>query len=252
MSGPPFTYKMVVAYDGTDYSGWQVQPNGISVQAVLQGQMKILLRHELAIVGSGRTDAGVHALGQVAHFYSPETLDPHRFPYSLNATLPKDIRVKSIELEHADFHARYSAKSKTYYYHLYLDQVQNPLRRLYSLHVRHRTDKELLKEASRLFVGTHDFTAFANSATEGSAAKNAVRTLYRLDVVEEEGGVRLELEADGFLYKMVRNIVGTLLEVASGKRALSEVEAILASRDRRRAGLAVPPHGLFLAQVDYK
>jgi tRNA pseudouridine38-40 synthase len=246
-----FAYKLIIAYDGTHYSGWQVQPNGISIQETLQNVMKTILPFAPQVTGSGRTDAGVHALGQVAHFHSPTEIDLHRFQHSLNALLPPDIRILQIEPVSLDFHARYSAVKKTYHYHLWLDRVQNPFQRAYSLHVRHRVDLSLLREAAAQLVGEHDFTSFANSATEGSAAHDAVRTLFRADVLEQEGGVRIELEANGFLYKMVRNIVGTLLEVAAGKRDVSNIAHLLQARDRRLAGTAVEPKGLFLAQVDY-
>jgi tRNA pseudouridine38-40 synthase len=246
-----YNYKLTIAYDGTVYCGWQVQPNGIAIQEVLQKHISTILRAEVALIGSGRTDAGVHALGQVAHFHFPQPIDLYRFHGSLNGLLPADIRVKSIDAAAPDFHARYSAIGKTYHYHLHLDRVQNPFLRLYSLHVREKISLPLLKEAAKHFVGTHDFTSFANEAHTGCAAHDAVRTMRRLDIVDEEGGVRLEFEADGFLYKMVRTIVGTLLEIAAGKHSIEDILEIFASKDRRRAGKAVAPHGLFLVKVDY-
>lgn len=247
-----FNYKLLIAYDGTAYCGWQVQPNGLSIQEIIQKAIATILRCDVTLIGSGRTDAGVHALGQVAHFHSPIPLDLYRFYGSINGLLPSDIRIKEICEVPLEFHSQYSAKTKTYYYHLYLERVQDPFRRHYSLHVREKIDLSLLKKAAKCFLGTHDFTSFANEAHRGSAANDPIRTLQRIDIIEEAGGVRLELQADGFLYKMVRNIVGTLLEVASGKRCIEEIEAIFAAKDRRRAGKAVPPHALFLASVDYE
>lgn len=244
-------YKLSLAYDGTHYCGWQIQPNGVSIQSKIHEALHIALKSPLFVVGSGRTDAGVHALAQVAHFEHAEEVDTYRLLAALNGLLPVDIRIKSIEQVPLDFHAQYSAIAKTYHYHLYLEQVMDPFRRLYTYQVRRKIDLKLLQKAAQRFIGTHDYTTFANEAHAGSASRDPVRTLKRLDVIPEEGGIRLEFEADGFLYKMVRNIVGTLLEVASGKRALYEIETLFAAKDRRKAGRAVPPQGLFLVKVDY-
>lgn len=253
MNEPPLkNYKMTIAYDGTLYSGWQVQPNAVSIQSLLQDAIKTILRMDVTIIGSGRTDAGVHALGQTAHFKFPGDIDFFRFRGSLNGLLPRDIRVLHVEQVPLDFHAQYSAVGKTYYYHVHLNPVQNPFGRLYSLHVREKMNCDLLQKAAQYFVGEHDFTSFANEAHMGSAAKDPVRTIKRLDFIQEEGGFRLEFEADGFLYKMVRNIVGTLLEVSTGKRQIEEIPRIFEARDRRQAGQAAPPHGLFLVKVDYE
>lgn len=245
------TYKMLIAYDGTNYCGWQVQPNGISIQELIQKAMSVILRQEVTIVASGRTDAGVHARGQVAHFHSDVPFDLYRFHGSLNALLPVDIRILAIVEAPAHFHAQYSPIGKIYYYHLHLDRVQDPFRRLYSLHVREQISLDLLQEAAKVFIGTHDFTSFANEAHLGSASRDPVRTLRRLDIIDQPGGVRLEFEADGFLYKMVRNIVGTLVEAAAGKHTVPDLNVMLAAKDRKKAGQAAPPHGLFLMHVIY-
>lgn len=244
-------YKLVIAYDGTHYSGWQVQPNGISIQQKLQEAISTFLRHDVTVVGSGRTDAGAHALGQVAHFKSHLLIDSPRFLHSINGILPIDIRIKSIEKVPLNFHARYDATGKIYHYFLHLDPIQNPFIRLYSLHVYEKIDLDLLKEGAQHFIGTHDFTAFANESHSGVAAYDPVRQLKRLDIVPIEGGLRLEYEADGFLYKMVRNITGTLLEVAQRQRLPNSIPHIFASKDRRLAGKAVPSHALFLVKVIY-
>lgn len=246
-----YNYKLKLAYEGTNYSGWQIQNNALTIQECVHKAIQTILRHPVNVIASGRTDTGVHAIGQVAHFKTDHDIDLYRFLGSVNGLLPRDIRVMNIEHTPLDFHAQISAVSKTYHYHLYLDPVQSPFRRLFSLHVRERLDLQLLKESAKLFEGTHDFTSFANEAHAGSASINPVRTIQRLDLVQEEAGVRLEFQADGFLYKMVRNIVGTLLEVSSGKRPLSDIPKILAACDRRLAGQAAPPHGLFLIYVEY-
>lgn len=244
-------YKMLVAYDGTDYGGWQIQPNAKTIQEVLQNAVQTITRHPVTVIGSGRTDAGVHATGQTANFTTPGELDLYRFLGSLNALLPHSIRILHIEKTESEFHSQYCAKGKIYHYHLWLDRVQDPFKRLYSYHVREKIDKGFLLEAARKFVGTHDFSAFANEAHRGVAAYDAIRTIVRVDVVPQEGGVRIEYEADGFLYKMVRNITGTLLEVAAGKRSLDDIERIFDTKDRREAGKTAPPHGLFLVKVLY-
>lgn len=248
---PEFYYKLTIAYDGTNYYGWQVQPNGLSIQEVIQNTMKIILRHPTKIVGSGRTDTGVHALGQVAHFHSPIAIDLHRFISSTNGLLPPDIRLLKIEEVDATFHARYSAIGKTYHYHLWTAPVIFPFQRLYHWHCRDRLDIPLLQKAAVCFIGTHDFKAFANSSHEGTASYDSVRTLSRLDVIEQQGGFRLEFEGNGFLYKMVRNIVGTLVEVARGKMSIEKIPAIIESQDRKKAASAAPALGLFLIEVRY-
>ena len=245
------TYKLTIAYDGTNYSGWQIQANATSIQSLIEEALKILLKEHVPLMGAGRTDAGVHAEAQVAHFYSDKTLDLLRIRASLNGLLPPDIRILSIELAPSGFHARYSATSKEYHYHLHLDRVQNPLKRLYSYHLLHHLDQTLLKEATHSFTGTHDFTSFTNQAHQGCAAKNAVRTIFRLGVIPEEGGVRLEFEGNGFLYKMVRNITGTLIDVACGKIPLEKIPDIFAAKDRCLSGRIAPAHGLFLKKISY-
>lgn len=242
-------YKLTISYDGTNYSGWQVQKNALSIQSVIQKALETFLRAPTFLTGSGRTDSGVHAKGQVAHFESPTSFEPKKLLFSLNGLLPRDIRIKKIEEVPPDFHARYSAKSKIYHYYLLLDPIADPFRLLYRHQVFGSFDKNLLIQGAQKFVGTHDFTSFAN--VKEDAGTDAIRTLYRLDVVEENGGLRLEFEGNGFLYKMVRNITGTLLDVARGKIEPEAISTILQARDRTKAGPAAPAHGLFLMQVNY-
>lgn len=244
-------YKMTLSYDGTQYGGWQVQPNTLSIQSLVEKALSIALRTPTKAYGSGRTDAGVHALGQTAHFTVSNSVDTLRLLGSLNGLLPQDIRVKSLEEVPLSFHARYSAKGKIYHYHLHLEQVEDPFKRLYTTLIRYPLDRALLKQACQLLIGTHDFTSFANEAHSGSAAKNPIRSLRRLDVIEEEGGIRLEFEADGFLYKMVRNITGTLLDVGRGKISPSTIVDILTAKDRKKSSAAASPQGLFLVTVLY-
>lgn len=244
-------YKMVIAYEGTRYSGWQVQPNGLSIQEVIQKAISISLRSPCDVTGAGRTDAGVHALGQVGHFVFPERIDTHIFLRSINGLLPPDIRIKSIEEVPQAFHARRSATGKIYHYHLHYAKIANPFTRLYSWHVLEKIDLSLLEAATLYFLGEHDFTSFANEAHKGCAAKDPVRTIQSIVLLPEEGAICLAFEGNGFLYKMVRNIVGTLVRVAMGKRPIESIPDIFAAKDRRLADQAAPPHGLFLKQVFY-
>jgi tRNA pseudouridine38-40 synthase len=244
-------YKMTIAYDGTNYGGWQVQPNAVSIQALIERALGIILRRPTSIIGSGRTDAGVHAVGQTAHFVTNRPIDISKTIASLNGMLSDEIRILEIVEVSLDFHARYSAISKTYHYRLHLDKVPDPFKIRYAYHVPHRVDLSLLKEAALPFIGTHDFTSFANETHRGTAAKDPVRTLRRLDVIQELGGARLEFEGEGFLYKMVRNIVGTLLDVCAGKINKNQISNILSAKDRKLAGRAAPPHGLYLIEVKY-
>lgn len=244
-------YKMVLMYDGTLFCGWQIQHQGISIQQTIEEAIQKITKEDVKVIGSGRTDAGVHALGQTAHFKIAKELDLYRFHYSLNALLPPEIRVKEISPAPLSFHAQYSAIRKTYRYHVSLSKTQSPFNRLYAWHFIGQADISLLKKAAGMFLGTHDFTSFANEAHRGSASKDPIRTLMRLDVVENGKEIALELEADGFLYKMVRNIVGTLFDAAIGRTPLDSIPDIFAAKDRRKAGAAAPPQGLFLLKVDY-
>ena len=244
-------YKLTLAYDGTNYCGWQVQTEKTSIQSLIQQALQTALRHPLNLTGSGRTDAGVHAQGQTAHFDTDLPFDPARLRLSLNALLPPDIRILLIEPAAPDFHARYSAQSKIYHYHLHLDRIANPFTRLYRWQIHKKLDLGLLKAAAATFLGTHDFTSFTNEPQRGSVVHDPIRTLTRLDLTPIPQGIRLEFQADGFLYKMVRNITGTLIECASNKIPPSQIPLILAAKDRRKAFMTAPPQGLFLVEVIY-
>ncbi|NGX50710.1 MAG: tRNA pseudouridine synthase A [Chlamydiae bacterium] len=241
-------YKMTISYDGTKYGGWQVQPNTLTIQALIQDALKTILRTHTPIIASGRTDAGVHALGQVAHFEADEELDRRSLLYSLNGILPRDIRIRDLVAVAETFHARFSSKKKIYHYHLNLSPVQNPFRYLYSTQMRAPLDLKLLEEALPAFQGTHDFSSLASA---GCGSKNPIKTLYRLDMILEPDGLRLEFEGDGFLYKMIRNIVGTLLEIAQNKSPMSVIPHLLTQKGRQRSGPTAPPKGLFLYKVEY-
>lgn len=245
----PFKYRLTIAYDGTRYSGWQIQPNSNSIQEMIEKALQTLFKRPIRLIAAGRTDAGVHALGQVAHFCLDLPFSCDRLSYALNGMLPHDIRIKECREAEPSFHAQYSALSKEYHYHLWLEKTVDPFYRLYRHHVcDSKFSFSQLQEALPYFIGTHDFATFANV---GGSVATTVRTLTRIELCPQEGGVRLEFEGEGFLYKMVRNIVGTLLEVATGRRRVEEIPHLFAAQDRRQAGPAAPPLGLFLAKVNY-
>ncbi|MBI3236763.1 MAG: tRNA pseudouridine(38-40) synthase TruA, partial [Chlamydiales bacterium] len=245
------TYKLTLSYDGRAYGGWQIQSNAVSIQALVEKALTTALRSPTALHGSSRTDSGVHALAQIAHFIHPIPIDTYRILHSLNGLLPKDIRILSLEESPSDFHARYDAKRKIYHYHLYLDPISDPFLEPYRYQVPHPIDIDLLQKAASFFIGTHDFTSFSHEASQGAASRNPIRTIYRLDLVPEPKGIRLEFEGDGFLYKMVRNIVGTLLDISHHKIPLKALPDIFAAKDRTKAGRTAPPHALFLVKVYY-
>lgn len=244
-------YKLTLCYDGTAYVGWQVQPKGLSIQEILQQKIEILTRHKINLSGSGRTDAGVHALGQTAHFETFLPVDPFRFLHSLNGMLPPDIRVLSIEKVPSNFHARYSATGKIYSYHLRINPLHDPFRRNYSWHLPFQNfSKEKLIKASLDLLGTHDFKGFASQGHQGVAAHDSIRTIHRIDFIEGDE-CQLIFEADGFLYKMVRNMVGTLADIARGNIPEDTIKKVLLEKDRKLAGQAAPAQGLFLVKVLY-
>ncbi len=244
-------YLLTIAYDGKAYSGWQRQELQPSIQSLIESALSTLLQTPTLIEGSGRTDAGVHALGQTAHFSCNRPINKKRILLSLNALLQKDIRILKLSEVPKTFHARYSASGKIYRYHLYVHPILPPFRHGFVTHIPYPLDRERLKKGCEQFIGTHNFSSFANRQHQGSAGKNAVRTIHRLEMQEKGDEIILEFEGDGFLYKMVRNIVGTLLLLATGKIKIDEIPRIFATEDRRKAGQAAPPEGLFLVSVIY-
>ena len=244
-------YLLTIAYDGSNYSGWQYQPNALSVQEVIETAFETVLKKPIRLLGSSRTDAGVHALDQKAQVVLEDPIDPKTLLYSLNGLLPADIRIKEMKKVSPDFLVRFNAKKKTYHYHLVCDLFGNPCKRSYAFHVPHRFDIDKVKEAIPYFIGTHNFKAFANESSKGAASTSPVKTIYDIKLVEEVGGYRLEFEGNGFLYKMVRNITGALIEVGTAKKKAGQIPLILEGKDRRQAGAAAPAHGLVLAKVFY-
>lgn len=246
---PQKTFKITVEYDGTDFHGWQRQKSDPTVQARIEAALLTMTGRSITVAGSGRTDAGVHALGQVASFTCETQLSDKALLHGLNALLPDSIVVrKCLQVEHG-FHARFSAAGKTYRYRILNRRSPSAIDRRYVWHVARPLDRNAMRAAIGRIVGTHDFSAFEAS---GSPRSHSTRTVARAVLREEEKRLLvLEIEADGFLRHMVRNIVGTLVDVGLGKTSVEQFEAILQSKDRSRAGVTAPPQGLFLVSVSY-
>jgi len=241
-------YRMTLAYDGTDYLGWQVQPQGVTIQSRLQEALANIAGETVSVVGAGRTDAGVHAQGQVAHCDLPTPVPPSGLLKGLNSMLPQDIRVLKVENAPADFHARYSARSKTYRYYLDRAPVASPFRCRFTLHHPYPLDVDAMGRAAERFQGRHDFESFRASSCE---AKTSERECTVSRFVEEGSEWVYEVAANGFLHHMVRNIMGTLLEVGRGKLAPDDIARLLEARDRTQAGPTAAARGLHLIRVDY-
>lgn len=245
------TFQVTLAYDGTDYIGWQRQASGTSIQGLLEDAVRALAGCDVPVTGAGRTDAGVHALGQVAAFTIERAIDPATVVRALNARLPADVRVLSARASAADFHPRFDARAKTYRYRIWNHDVVSPFERRYVWHVLHRLDVESMERAARMLEGCHDFASF--QAT-GADVSTTVREVTRSSVsrrVEQSALVIYEISGTGFLRHMVRNIVGSLVDVGRGRRSPEWMGVALASRDRTQAGGAAPASGLFLVSVDY-
>ncbi len=246
-----YNWRLDITYDGTHYSGWQIQPNATTVQELIQTAFRTLSRENNTLIGAGRTDQGVHAINQVAHSKTTEHVDCSHIHKCLNGLLPHDIRICNVSQVPLTFHAQIRAKSKLYHYYLCLDPFVSPFRRLYTLHMRKEIDIPLLQKAAQYFIGTHDFSSFANAQHIGSAGKNPVRTITSLDILPTQDGLCLAFEGPGFLYKMVRNITGLLLAVATKKYPLDAIPRILAAKDRRQAPAPAPAKALFLRHITY-
>ena len=241
-------YRLTVSYRGSRYSGWQRQPNALTVQEVLEDALSDLLGRETTVVGAGRTDAGVHARGQVVHLESPDDQVPGKLVHGVNRLLPPDVRVLDARAAGAGFHARKSAVSKAYSYRLVQAAVLSPLDSPFAIRVGSSLDLGAMRTATRHLVGRHDFTAFALA---GGAHRQPVREVFEADWRESGPELRFHIVGSGFLRGMVRSIVGTLLEVGQGRRAPESVERLLEGASRGEAGPTAPAHGLVLEWVRY-
>ena len=240
--------KLIVEYDGANYAGWQIQPNGLSIQQVLEDALAGMLGERVRVHSSGRTDAGVHALGMVAAFMTSRALPLRAFREGLNALLPADIAIREAEEAGPDFNPRFAARGKHYRYSIWNGARRSPLSRQYAWHVRNPLDLELMGRAARLFVGEHDFGAFR---TSGCAAKTTVRRIDAVEVGRDGGFVRIDVFGSGFLKNMVRLMVGTLVEVGHGQRPPEDIGPLLERQPGCRAGATAPSHGLCLVEVFY-
>ena len=241
--------KLTVSYDGTSYCGWQVQPNGISVQQVLEDALEKVAGVKIKTVGSGRTDAGVHAKGQVVDFETPfENIPAEKFYKALNVYLPSDVKVLSSERVDNDFSAIKSAKSKTYSYFCYISNVELPLKERYAVKIDGNIDVEKMKEVALILIGEHDFKCMCAS---GSCAKTTVRTIYSIDIDFNGQDLVFSVKGNGFLYNMVRIMVGTLIDAGKGKITVEQVKEMLTSGKRALGGKTLPAKGLCLMQVEY-
>jgi len=245
-------FRLTIAYDGTAYEGWQVQKTGTGVQEKVEAALAKLFPSRPRVHSSSRTDTGVHALGMVAHFEIPRTefkMPVRKLALAINAHLPEDIRVLSAARAPAKFHARFDAKGKQYRYFVWNHTAMNPLLRRTAWQVTRPLDLKAMRGAAPLFVGRHDFQSFAG--TRNYEMKSTVRTLARCEIKRNGPLLTFTIEGDGFLYKMCRGIVGTLVQVGLGKSPAIEIKSMLAKRDRRVAGMTAPAHGLVLWKVFY-
>lgn len=240
--------KLTIAYDGTNYCGWQVQPNGITVEEVVNKALGKLTGEEIAVIGASRTDSGVHALGNVAVFDSATSIPPERIAMALNQRLPDDIVVVQSEEVAPDFHPRYCDCEKTYEYHIINTKTPIPTKRLTNYFVSYDLDVSKMQQAADYLVGEHDFVSFCNVRTQ---VEDTVRTVTELEVLRQGEEITIRISGNGFLYNMVRIIVGTLIRVGRGFYTPENVKEILEAKDRKAAGVTAPAHGLMLVEIRY-
>lgn len=243
---------ITIEYFGKNFAGWQCQKDVVSVQGVLEEKLSKALNQTIKIYGSGRTDSGVHALGQAAHFFYDGSLPAFKIASAVNCLLPEDIRViNSVEIFDENFHAQYSAKTKTYMYKFYVSRTLSPMRHYTYAQIPcdiERLDFDKMKNAVIKLMGTHDFLGFSST---GSKIQNTVRTIYEADLVKENDEIILTIKGNGFLYNMVRIIAGTLVWIGLGRLEKDAIEKTLATKSRKNAGKTFPAHGLTLVKVEY-
>jgi tRNA pseudouridine38-40 synthase len=242
-------FKIIIEYDGTSYHGWQRQPNGPSIQQAIEDALQTMTRQNITLIGSGRTDAGVHALGQTANFKCETRLDPGELQKGLNSLLPGDIVIRQCQIAHQEFHARYDVQSKRYRYWILNSPLPTAIGRQYSWWVRSALDIPAMQEAADMIIGEHDFKAFeATGSPRGHTRRRVVQALWER---QTRGRITFDISADGFLRYMVRNIVGTLVWVGLHKITPARFQEVLNSMDRTHAGATAPARGLFLMEVSY-
>ncbi len=240
--------KLIIEYDGRDYNGWQKQPNHLNIQGEIEKAIQNVTREQVELIGSGRTDAGVHAFGQVANFKINSDFPIEKMATAINSQLKQSIRILKAEEVPLDFHSRYHCHKKTYSYIIDNSDQGTAIYRNITYHVSQPLDVEKMQKAVTYLVGEHDFASFKSS---GTSSKSSVRTIYQAQVLKEQERVLIMLTGNGFLYNMVRIIAGTLVQVGLGEISPEEVKNILEAKDRQKAGKTLPPQGLFLMNVDY-
>lgn len=242
--------KLVIEYDGKDFNGWQKQPNKLNIQGTIEQAIKIITGEDVDLTASGRTDAGVHAFGQVANFKTNSNIPIDKIVIALNSNLKKSIRIISAEEVDERFHSRLTCKKKSYRYVINNSEFSSAIYRNLETHIPQELDVEKMRVAAKYFEGEHDFKAFKSS---GTSSKNSVRIIYKADVIQMPNNrIYIELTGNGFLYNMVRIIAGTLVDVGIGKINPEDIKNIINSKDRNLAGKTLPPNGLFLVDVQYK
>jgi tRNA pseudouridine38-40 synthase len=241
-------YKCIVAYDGTNYAGFQLQENAYTIQEAIEHSLLHIHKEQVKIYASGRTDAGVHAKGQVFHFDSKLDIPNQKWTRAINSGLKPDIRIQETVEVPSDFHSRFDVQKKEYRYVIQQGRIVDPFRRLYSFHVPLKLDLPLMQEAATSFIGEHDFTAFSSIK---SVKENKVRTLYQLEVSSHKDEIVITCVGSGFLHSMVRMIVGTLVQVGQGKMPVKQIVEAIERKDRTLVGTTAPAQGLFLWRVSY-
>jgi tRNA pseudouridine38-40 synthase len=241
--------KLLIEYDGTNYQGWQVQPRGQTIQGTLEEKLRLLTGEPIQLIGSGRTDSGVHALGQVAHFKTQSQIDIGSIQRALNSLLPHDIVIQKIEEVEEGFHARRHSRSKVYEYRILNRNLRSVIHRGYVWHIPQKLNLMEMRKATKSLIGEHDFSSFRSV---GSPTKTAVRRVTRAEWKRgRDGLIRFEIEANGFLKQMVRAMVGTLVEIGKGRMNAVTFRKIMDAKDRKKAGPTAPAQGLFLKEVKY-
>ena len=241
--------KLTIEYDGKDFNGWQKQPTKLNIQGTIEQAIKQITGEEVQLNASGRTDAGVHAFGQVANFKTNSQIPIEKFPIALNSNLKKSIRIISAEEVDERFHSRLTCKRKTYRYVINNSEFSSAIYRNLETHIPQKLDVDKMQEAVKYFEGEHDFKAFKAS---GTSSKSSVRTIYKAEVYKEGDRIFIELTGNGFLYNMVRIIAGTLVDVGIGKIKPDEIPEIIKIKKRENAGKTLPPNGLYLLKVMYE
>ena len=241
--------KLTIEYDGKDFNGWQKQPNKLNIQGTIEQAITKITGETVELNASGRTDAGVHAIGQVANFKTNSNIPIEKFPIAINTNLKKSIRIKSAEEVDEKFHSRLSCKRKTYRYIINNSEIESAIYRNLEYHISNKLDVSKMQKAAKFFEGEHDFKAFKAS---GTSSKSSVRTIYEANVYKIENKIYIELTGNGFLYNMVRIIAGTLIEVGLNKIEPEYILDIIKEEKRELAGRTLPPQGLYLLKVEYQ